>query len=80
MKIANEYWSKLYLLRDALLENRTDGALVRLTTPIYPGEAEGDADKRLQEFTRIVVPALAPICRPPRDPTARTIRSTSHQR
>ena len=51
MKIANEYWSKLFLLRDALLENRTDGALVRLTTPVYPGEAEADADKRLQEFT-----------------------------
>ena len=60
MKIANEYWSKLYLLRDALFENRTDGALVRLTTPIFPGETEADADKRLQEFTRIVVPALAP--------------------
>ena len=39
MKIANEYWSKLYLLRDALFANRTDGALVRLTTPIYPGRA-----------------------------------------
>ena len=60
MKIANEYWSKLYLLRDALFENRTDGALVRLTTPVYPGETEADADKRLQEFTGIVVPSLAP--------------------
>ena len=57
MKIANEYWSKLYLLRDALLENRTDGALVRLTTPIYPDETEADADKRLHEFTRIAVPS-----------------------
>ena len=38
MKIANEYVSKLYLLRDAMLKNRTDGALVRLTTSIYPGE------------------------------------------
>jgi exosortase D (VPLPA-CTERM-specific) len=59
MKIANEYVSKLYLLRDALFKNRTDGALVRLTTPVYPGERESDADKRLQGFTRIVVPALA---------------------
>jgi exosortase D (VPLPA-CTERM-specific) len=59
MSIANEYLSKLYLLRDAILKNRTDGALVRLTTPIYPGEAESDADKRLQEFTRVVVPRLA---------------------
>ena len=58
MKIANEYWSKLYLLRDAILRNRTDGALVRLTTPIYPGESESDADKRLQDFTQSVVPNL----------------------
>jgi exosortase D (VPLPA-CTERM-specific) len=60
MKIANEYWSKLYLLRDALLENRTDGALVRLTTMVYPGESEADADKRLQDFTRVAVPSLSP--------------------
>jgi exosortase D (VPLPA-CTERM-specific) len=59
MKIANEYWSKLYLLRDAILKNRTDGALVRLTTPIYAGETEGDAEKRLQEFTQTAVPNLA---------------------
>jgi exosortase D (VPLPA-CTERM-specific) len=58
MKIANEYWSKLYLLKDAILRNRTDGALVRLTTPIYPGERESDADKRLQDFTQAVVPKL----------------------
>src|SRR6185437_2490395 len=58
MKIANEYWSKLYLLRDALLMNRTDGALVRLTTPVFPGETEADAEKRLQEFTRLAVPSL----------------------
>ena len=38
MKISNEYMSKLYLLRDAIFKNRTDGALVRLTTPIFPGE------------------------------------------
>jgi EpsI family protein len=58
-KIANEYVSKMYLLRDAILKNRTDGALVRLTTTILPGEREGDADRRLQEFTKIVVPNLA---------------------
>jgi EpsI family protein len=59
MKIANEYVSKLYLLRDAMFENRTDGALVRLTTPVYPGEKEIDADMRLQAFMKIVVPSLA---------------------
>jgi exosortase D (VPLPA-CTERM-specific) len=58
MKIANEYWSKLFLLRDAMFMNRTDGALVRLTTPLYPGETEKDAEKRLQEFTQIAVQSL----------------------
>ena len=59
MKIANEYVSKLYLLRDAMFKNRTDGALVRLTTLLYPGESEKDADKRLQDFMQIAIPSLA---------------------
>jgi EpsI family protein len=59
MKISNEWASKLYLLRDAVLKNRTDGALVRLTTPVFPGERESDADKRLQEFMQTVVPSFA---------------------
>jgi EpsI family protein len=66
MKIANEYWSKLYLLRDAILKDRTDGALVRLTTPIYSGETEGDAEKRLQEFTQTAVKTLSAYL-PPAD-------------
>jgi len=60
MKIANEYVSKMYLLRDAIFRNRTDGALVRLTTAVYPGESEADAEKRLREFTKTAVPALGP--------------------
>ena len=59
LAVANEYWSKLLLLKDAILKNRTDGALIRLITPIYPGEAEHDADKRLQEFATAAVPTLA---------------------
>lgn len=58
-RIANEYWSKWYLLTDAILKNRTDGALVRLTTPILPGEVDSDADERLRSFLREVVPTLA---------------------
>jgi exosortase D (VPLPA-CTERM-specific) len=58
-KIENEWWSKAYLLADAIFQNRTDGALVRLTTPIYPGEIESDADKRLQGFIRDFVPLLS---------------------
>ena len=57
-KIANEWWSKWYLLTDAIFKNRTDGALVRLVTQVFPGETESDADRRLHTFMGEVVPAL----------------------
>jgi len=50
---------KLYNFWDALTRHRTDGALVRLITPIYDSEQVGDADRRLQGFTRGLVPELA---------------------
>jgi exosortase D (VPLPA-CTERM-specific) len=58
-RIANEYWMKWYLLVDALVLNRSDGALVRLTTPIGAQEAAGAADQRLVGFVRLAVPKLA---------------------
>ena len=48
--IANEYWMKWYLLTDSLSLNRTDGSMVRVVTPIVPGEKDADADRRLQAF------------------------------
>jgi len=56
--IANEYVSKWYLFADAILENRTDGALVRVTSPVYPGETERDADERLSSFVGELTPRL----------------------
>lgn len=58
-QIANEYLAKWYLLADAITKNRTDGSLIRLTTQVFPGETEREADERLQSFMRDVVPALA---------------------
>jgi EpsI family protein len=58
-RIASEYWSKWYLLADAITKNRSDGALVRLITPILPGELERDADGRLQLFMRDLLPNLS---------------------
>ena len=46
-QIASEYWMKWYLFRDALMLNRTDGALIRLVTAIGPEETEDTAQKRL---------------------------------
>jgi exosortase D (VPLPA-CTERM-specific) len=57
-RIANEYWAKVYLLTDAIVKNRTDGALVRLTTQVFPGETEQDGDRRLQAFMQEAVPKL----------------------
>ena len=56
--IANEYWMKWYLLTDSISLNRTDGSLVRLTTPIRPNEKERDAELRLNEFLSTVNPML----------------------
>ena len=56
--IANEYWSKWRLFSDAITKNRTDGALVRLVTPIVSGESEDAADERLQSFIEEVEPRL----------------------
>jgi exosortase D (VPLPA-CTERM-specific) len=58
-KIASEWWAKFYLLSDAILRNRTDAALIRLTTQILPGETEQGADRRLQSFMRHAIPKLS---------------------
>lgn len=58
-RIANEYWMKWYLLVDALMRNRSDGALVRVTTAIGALEAPANADRRLQDFMKLSVPRLA---------------------
>ena len=57
-RIANEYWMKWYLLVDSIMMNRTDGALVRIITPIYPSEDVAAADQRLQDFLAVALPPL----------------------
>jgi hypothetical protein len=44
---------------DALTRQRTDGALVRVITPVYEFEELQDAEERLQAFTREVATVLA---------------------
>ncbi|HAZ94312.1 MAG TPA: VPLPA-CTERM-specific exosortase XrtD [Porticoccaceae bacterium] len=51
--IANEYLKKWMLFKDALFLNRTDGSLVRVTTPVLNDETLEDADLRAQEFIRL---------------------------
>jgi len=56
--ITGEYYAKWYLFRDSIELHRTDGALVRLTTMLSPGEDDKLADKRLISFARSAVPYL----------------------
>ena len=55
--IADEYAAKGYLILDATIRNRTDGALVRVTTPIV-GNEEG-AFRHAADFVREAFPYLA---------------------
>lgn len=55
-RVASEYVNKAYLLHDALRRGRTDGALVRIITPIADREASADA--AAQAFVRALAPPL----------------------
>lgn len=60
--VASEYWSKFFLIHDAMRTNRTDGALVRVIAPIAVGaEDHGAAAETLaEEFVRVLFPVLPP--------------------
>jgi len=56
--VASEYWAKYYLVKDSIEMNRSDGALVRITTPLYPGESIDDAQQRILPFASDIFPLL----------------------
>lgn len=56
--VANEYLVKFYVLWDAMTRQRTDGALVRLTTGIQQNESDVSAEHRLLQFAQDVNPLL----------------------
>ena len=49
--VASEYAAKFYLVADAIRMNRSDGSLVRVTTPMLPGETSESAQQRVLPFT-----------------------------
>jgi exosortase D (VPLPA-CTERM-specific) len=57
--LTNLFQLKLFTFWNALTRRRTDGALVRVVTPVYESEQLIDADARLQGFTREITPVLA---------------------
>ncbi len=56
--MTNSYAAKISTLWDSVVKGRTDGALVRLVTPIGRGETERDADARLARFLDVFYPML----------------------
>lgn len=57
--LTNEYAVKWYVLRDSIAINRSDGALIRLVTPLATREDPRAADARLSRFLGSMHPRLA---------------------
>jgi exosortase D (VPLPA-CTERM-specific) len=56
--VANEYLSKYYLVADAIRLNRSDGALVRLITPMNRQETPEAAQARILSLGSQIIPQL----------------------
>lgn len=57
--VASEYWSKLYMVYDAVRLNRSDAALIRVISPVLPGETdENAAEQRVTAFVQTLFPRL----------------------
>jgi exosortase D (VPLPA-CTERM-specific) len=59
-QITNETMTRFHILADSFTIGRSDGALVRLLTPILPGEAMAAAGRRVDDLLRLVYPHLEP--------------------
>lgn len=57
-KVAWDFAAKAWLMVDGITTGQTDGALVRLTTQIDPGETEAQAEERLRSVLRAALPVL----------------------
>lgn len=57
-RLTNDYAAKAYTVWDSLAKGRTDGALVRVITPIAPGEKIETSEARLQNFLKEALPKL----------------------
>ena len=56
--IASEYSANIYLVWDAMTRNRTDGALVRVVSPVLQGD-EAAALEKARSFVKEVFPHLS---------------------
>ena len=56
--VASEYSAKYYLIDDSIRLNRSDGALVRMMTPMFDGESADAAQARMMKLGSQVLPLL----------------------
>ncbi len=56
--VASEYQAKYYLVSDSIRMNRSDGALVRLMTPMLNGESADAAQARMMKLGLQFLPLL----------------------
>jgi EpsI family protein len=56
--VASEYWAKFYLVTDAMRLNRSDGSLIRVTTPLRQGETIDTAQQRLTSLAGNLTPII----------------------
>jgi EpsI family protein len=57
--ITNEFAVKWYLFWDALTAHRTDGAMIRVTTPLSPATSVESADRHVTDLISKVSPVLS---------------------
>lgn len=57
-RMTSDYLAKFSVVYDSLTRGRTDGALVRFTTPILEHETEAEADARIQRLMADMLPRL----------------------
>lgn len=60
-RLTSDWQAKFSAVRDGLLTGRSDGMMVRFTTPLHPDESEADAEARLQQMARAALPELTPL-------------------
>jgi EpsI family protein len=56
--LTNAYEMKIYNFWDSLVKRRTDGALIRVISPIASSEKIEEADTRLKSFISEAMPLL----------------------
>ncbi|HLK33256.1 MAG TPA: EpsI family protein [Terriglobales bacterium] len=56
--VASEHWADVYLTLDSLRLNRSDYMLVRINTPLLPGQTTQEAQRNLLSFAADLLPLL----------------------